>query len=108
MRSDRSESGLLAEIRECIRLIESYIHGMADFHADIMRRDATAFRLLMIGEAASHLPDRVKTCHPEIDWRGMVSLRHRLAHDYLSADTRILRAVASRDIPLLTQALDRL
>jgi uncharacterized protein with HEPN domain len=110
LRSDRSEIALLAEIRDCIRLIESYIDGMElpDFHADIMRRDATAFRLLMIGEAASHLPEAVKTRLPQVDWRGMVSLRHRLAHDYPSADTGILWTVASRDIPVLTQALDSL
>ncbi|GAA0868003.1 DUF86 domain-containing protein [Brevundimonas basaltis] len=110
MRSDRFEFALLAEIRDCIRLIESYIHGMelTDFHADTMRRDATAFRLLMIGEAASHLPESVKTRLPQVDWRGMVSLRHRLAHDYPSADTRILWAVATGDVPALTKALDSL
>ncbi len=103
MRSDRSEIALLAEIRDCIRLIESYIDGLelADFSVDIMRRDATAFRLLMIGEVASHLPETIKGRLPQIDWRGMVSLRHRLAHDYPSADTRILWAVATQDVPAL-------
>lgn len=110
MRSDRSEIALLAEIRDCIRLIESYIDGLepADFSADTMRRDATAFRLLMIGEAASHLPETVKGRLPQVDWRGMVSLRHRLAHDYPSADTRILWAIATQDVPALTTALDSL
>ncbi|WP_374515086.1 DUF86 domain-containing protein [Brevundimonas sp.] len=110
MRSDRSEIALLAEIRDCIRLIESYIDGLelADFSVDTMRRDATAFRLLMIGEVASHLPETIKGRLPQIDWRGMVSLRHRLAHDYPSADTRILWAVATQDVPALTTALDSL
>ncbi len=110
MRSDRSEIALLAEIRDCIRLIESYIDGLelADFSLDTMRRDATAFRLLMIGEVASHLPETIKGRLPQIDWRGMVSLRHRLAHDYPSADTRILWAVATQDVPALTTALDSL
>ena len=110
MRSDRSEIALLAEIRDCIRLIESYIDGLelADFSVDIMRRDATAFRLLLIGEVASHLPETIKGRLPQIDWRGMVSLRHRLAHDYPSADTRILWAVATQDVPALTAALDSL
>jgi len=110
LRSDRSEIALLAEIRDCIRLIEMYIQGMelADFEADTMRRDAKAFRLLMIGEAASHLPESMKTRLRQVDWRGMVSLRHRLAHDYPSAETRILWTVATSDIPGLTQALDSL
>lgn len=110
MRSDRSEIALLAEIRDCIRLIESYIDGLelADFGADTMRRDATAFRLLVIGEAASHLPETIKDRLPQVVWRGMVSLRHRLAHDYPSADTRILWAVATQDVPALTTALDSL
>jgi len=110
LRSDRSEAALLAEMRESIQLIQFYIEGIsvADFGTGSMRRDATAFRLLMIGEATKHLPDSVKNRLPEVDWRGIISLRHRLAHDYPSADTKVLWAIATEDVPALAEALDRL
>ncbi len=110
MRSDRSEAALLAEMRESVQLIQLYIKdiGVVDFGVESMRRDATAFRLLMIGEAAKHLRDEIKARLPEIDWRGIISLRHRLAHDYPSADTKVLWAIATEDVPELAEALGRL
>ncbi len=97
-------------MRESVELIRLYIEdvSLVDFGVGPMRRHATAFRLQMIGEAAKHLPDRIKARLPEIDWRGIISLRHRLAHDYPSADTKVLWAIATEDVPELAEALDRL
>ena len=110
MRSDRSEAALLAEMRESIRLIQRYVEdiSVSEFGVESICRDATAFRLLMIGEVAKHLQDSTKARLPDIDWRGIVSLRHRLAHDYPSADTKVLWAIATVDVPALADALDRL
>ncbi len=102
-----SDLALIIDIRHSVALIELYTGGLtqADFESDPLRRDATAFRLLLIGEAASRLSPAVISKLPEIDWRGMISLRHRLAHDYGSADFAVLWAIASQDIPALSAAL---
>lgn len=107
MRSDRSEKALLAEMRESSDLIAVYIAGLSNetFATDDLRRDATAYRLLIIGEAARLLSSEIKGRLPELDWRGMVSLRHRLTHDYGSTNYDELWAVASIDIPALATAL---
>jgi len=102
-----SDLSLIIDIRHSVALIATYIGGLtqADFEADPLRRDATAFRLLLIGEAANHLSSDLKSKLPDIDWRGMVSLRHRLAHDYGSANFSVLWAIAGQDIPALSDAL---
>lgn len=107
MLSERGDPGLLAEIKESARLISLYIDGLTleTFDHDMLHRDATSFRLLMIGEAAIHLSDAFKGHLPHLDWRGMISLRHRLAHDYGSASSLILWTIASEDIPALQRSL---
>ena len=110
MRSDRSDKALLAEICESIELIGQYIAGLTpeSFEIDPLRRDATAFRLLMIGEAAKGLSPAVTERLPDIDWRGMIGLRHRLAHDYGSANFNVLWTTADQDVPALADALAKL
>ncbi|WAC59298.1 DUF86 domain-containing protein [Brevundimonas sp. SL130] len=110
MKSDRSDRGLLADIRESTELIARYIDGLSgdDFEADSLRRDATAFRLLIVGEAAGKLSPAVTDKLPDIDWRGMLGLRHRLAHDYGSTDFSVIWTIASIEAPRLAQALQDL
>lgn len=110
LKSDRADRGLLADIRESTDLIARYIDGLSSdaFEADSLRRDATAFRLLIIGEAAGKLSPDVTGKLPDIDWRGMLSLRHRLAHDYGSTDFSVIWAIASIEVPRLAQALENL
>lgn len=110
MKSDRSDRGLVAEIRESTDLIARYIDGLSGdaFEADSLRRNATAFRLLIIGEAAGKLSSAVTDKLPDIDWRGMLGLRHRLAHDYGSTDFSVIWTIASIEAPRLAQALQDL
>jgi uncharacterized protein with HEPN domain len=100
----------LAEVKESTRLIRLYINGLTleSFDRDMLHRDATAFRLLMIGEAAIRLSSAFKERLPHLDWRGMISLRHRLAHDYGSASSLILWTIANEDIAELQHALETL
>lgn len=102
-----SDLVLIVDIRQSATLIKDYVAGLDQrgFEADWMRRDATAFRLLLIGEAVSKLSPEFKARLPDIDWRGMISLRHRLAHDYGSANFSVLWAIVSRDLPGLSEAL---
>ena len=38
--------------------------------------------LLVIGEAANHISDELKTEHGEIPWKRIIGLRNVLAHEY--------------------------
>ncbi|MFH1984480.1 MAG: DUF86 domain-containing protein [Pseudomonadota bacterium] len=67
--------------------------------------DATLRNLELIGEAASHIPDEVRTTHPEIPWRLIIATRNRLIHGYLGIDDDTLWSIIQNDVPGLLPLL---
>lgn len=53
----------------------AYTNGLnqADFIASGLNYDATLRNLELIGEAATHIPCKVRKAHPEIPWRMIIS-----------------------------------
>jgi len=58
----------------------------AAFVTDRLTYDATLRNLELIGEAATHVPDRIRQIFPEIPWRLIIATRNRLIHAYTSRD----------------------
>jgi uncharacterized protein with HEPN domain len=67
--------------------------------------DATLRNLELIGEAATHVPDEIRTAHPEIPWRMIVAFRNRLIHGYLGIDDDTLWSIIQDDVPTLLPML---
>ncbi len=67
----------------------AYSDGLdqATFVASGLNYDATLRNLELIGEAATHIPDTVRTAHAEIPWRTIIATRNRLIHGYLGIST---------------------
>ena len=80
----------------------------ADFVADALTYDATLRNLELIGEAATHIPDRIRDAHPEIPWRAIIGARNRLAHGYLSMNDDLIWSMIQDAIPKLLPALQQL
>lgn len=72
------------------------------------RYDAALFNLQRLGIAATRIPDQVKEAHPDIQWRRMIALRNRLAHDYLSVDEDVIWEIIKNDVPALMERLQGL
>lgn len=53
----------------------------------------------VIGEAATNVPDRIKSENPDIPWREMAALRNRIIHGYFRIDSSIVWNVIVRDLP---------
>ena len=64
--------------------------------------------LELIGEAATHIPEIVRSAHPEIPWRQIIAVRNRVIHAYLGIDDDIIWSIIRDDIPVLLVALKRL
>ncbi len=75
------------------------------FVADERTYDATVRNLELIGEAATHIPSRVRKKYPEIPWRALIGLRNRLIHVYLGIDDIILWTVIQEAVPTLPAML---
>ena len=60
--------------------------GQAEFLDDHKTYDAVLRNLELLGEAATHVPQRVREAHPDVPWRAIVGMRNRLIHGYLGID----------------------
>ena len=92
------------------RKVRFYTDGMEqkEFVVDERTYDATLRNLELIGEAATHIPDDVRTAHPEIPWRMIIATRNRFIHGYLGIDDDTLWSIIRDDIPSLLVALQEL
>lgn len=70
--------------------------------------DATIHNLILLGEAATHIPDRVQSFASKIDWRQIVGTRNRLVHGYLGIKNDIVWDIIQNEIPLLIIQLEAL
>ena len=88
----------------------TYTDGLEQdaFIAESLNYDATLRNLELIGEAATHIPDKVRDAHPEIQWRLIIATRNRLAHSYLGIDDDVIWDIIQTDIPNLLPSLRNL
>lgn len=70
--------------------------------------DATLRNLELIGEAATHIPDDIRSNHPDIPWRMIIATRNRLIHGYLGIDNDTLWSIIRDDVPELLLMLNTL
>lgn len=91
----------------CAEKVLAYTEGFdqAAFVASGLNYDATVRNLELIGEAATHVPEAVRTANPQIPWRQIVATRNRLIHGYLGIDNDTLWSIVRDDIPSLIRAL---
>lgn len=60
---------------------------------------AVLHHLTVIGEAISRLSTPLRERHPEVPWRQIMAVRHRIVHAYFDLDWKILWEAASSEIP---------
>ena len=105
----RHEPSFLKDILSACRKIEAIV--AATFEDSFLKDDilpaAVLHHLTVIGEAISRLSVELRERHPEVPWRQIIAVRHRIVHAYFDLDWQILWDAATDDIPKLhRQALD--
>ena len=66
-------------------------------------------RLLeIVGEAANLVSEETQDKYPQLPWRQMVGLRHRLIHGYDEVDLDILWDIVQVDLPPLIAELEEI
>ena len=97
---------MLDMTRRAIAALKS--KSRADYDADeILRMGLTHF-VQVIGEAARKVSPEFQQTHPEIPWRQIVGMRHRIVHDYMRVDEDVLWEVVNADLPTLLSKLERI
>lgn len=65
---------------------------------------AVEHALLIIAEAAKHIPDEVKALRPEVPWQKIRGLGNMLRHEYQRIDPDILWSVVTDHLEELDAA----
>jgi len=76
-----------------------------DFIGNSLVYDATLRNLELIGEAATHIPDYVRSANPQVPWRLIIATRNRLIHGYLGIDDDTIWSIIQDDLPALLKSL---
>ena len=87
----------LSDIREEIAGIRELTKDAdaASFSASWAMKRAVQHALLIIAEAAKHIPDDLKDMHPEVPWKKIHGLGNMLRHEYRRIDPDILWSVVT-------------
>ena len=66
------------------------------------------YNLTILGEAANNVSREYCAAHPEVDFKDMAGLRHRLIHDYANIDMDRIWFILLTDVPLWRESVDAL
>jgi uncharacterized protein with HEPN domain len=102
-KSTKRDKVYLGHIEQSIGKIEEYLKGIGfeELQNDDKSIDALARQLGIIGEAANNLSDDFKEKFPQLPYRGMISMRNFLIHEYPKTDCKSVWDTSKNDIPVL-------
>jgi uncharacterized protein with HEPN domain len=91
----------LADIIEAVEHIRCVLAGIAldHFEADWQKRWLVERGLEIISEASRHLPDELKSRHPEIPWQKVAGIGNVLRHNYERVAPDVLWKLAQDNLP---------
>jgi uncharacterized protein with HEPN domain len=86
---------------------QSFVQGMdfTTFETSRLHQNAVIRSLEIIGEAAGKISAEFTSAHPDLPWRNIANMRHRLIHAYNEVRLDIVWAVIEDDLPQLIATL---
>jgi len=78
------------------------------FAEDQKTIDAVVKNFIVIGEAASNLPDDFIEQHPDLPWREMRDMRNIMVHEYFGVDNLIVWDTVKKNLPPVLPLLKQL
>jgi len=93
-----------------VEKVIAYTEGLnqSEFVNGGLNYDATVRNFELIGEAATHIPDKIRHSNPKIFWRQLIATRNCLIHGYLGITNDTLWSIFKDDIPVLQHELRNL
>jgi uncharacterized protein with HEPN domain len=100
----RREELYLADLIDNARAVRGYLHGVSRerWDAEGMLRDAVLYRMLLLGEIASALPDELRNRYPDVAWRQIRAFRNLAVHKYFGVDWAVVWKIAQEE-PLVLE-----
>jgi uncharacterized protein with HEPN domain len=104
------DSALLLDMLLAARDARAFVKGLdeAAFLASRLHQNAAIRSLEIIGEAAGKVSAATQAAHPEIPWREITGMRHRLIHGYGDVRLDLVWIVLCDRLPPLLAILEQL
>lgn len=108
----RSARVFIHEMLDEIRTIDDLVGGLdIDIFAGATfkgQRRGVERCIEIISEASKHLPEDLKSRHPEIPWRSVRDVGNVFRHGYWSVDPDITWGIVTNSLPALRMALEKM
>ena len=106
-KDDRVYAGhMLDTARKAVDLVKT--KNRSDYDSEAAIRYALAHLLQIIGEAARRISQEFCKAHPEIPWKAIVGMRHKVVHDYMNLDEDVVWDTVQQELPPLIEKLNKI
>ena len=100
-RDDARVRHMLSALERIVAMSEKLGRSQLRMHEDVT--EIILFNLMILGEAANNISKEFAEMNPEVDWRGVAGVRHKIVHDYADIDFDTIGDILLNDIPYLYQ-----
>lgn len=103
----RPEKLYLHDIVEAAEAIGRFCEPISEdeFFKDELHQSAVLQKLIVIGEAASRLPDNFRKLHSDIEWEDIIGFRNIAVHEYFAVLWEIVWNTAVDSVPDLCKKI---
>lgn len=104
------DAALLLDMLLAARDAQDFVKGLdeAVFLGSRLHQNAAIRSLEVLGEAAGKISAATQAAHPEVPWRELTGMRHRLIHGYAEVRLDLVWVVLRDHIGALISQLTRL
>ncbi|MDB5399855.1 MAG: hypothetical protein QOD93_3308 [Acetobacteraceae bacterium] len=101
------DASLLLDMLTAARDARGFLGGLdeAAFLASRLHQNAVIRSLEVIGEAAGKVSAATQAAHPDVPWRDITGMRHRLIHGYADVRLEVVWFVVRERLDPLIQML---
>ncbi|ONH26430.1 DUF86 domain-containing protein [Pseudofrankia asymbiotica] len=99
----RHDELYLVDLVDNVRAVQDYLEDVTRerWDTDRVLRDAVLYRMLLLGEIASSLPDDLRDRYPDVAWRQIRAFRNLAIHRYFGVDWAVVWKIAHEEPPVL-------
>ena len=96
-RDDSRVRHMLDAMKRIVEMSRGLNRAQLRMHED--KTEIILFNLMVLGEAANNISREFAEKNPEVDWRGIAGVRHKIVHDYADIDFDTIWDILQNDIP---------
>jgi len=78
-----------------------------EFDSDRTLRLALTHLLQIVGEAARSVSRGFREAHPDVPWKDITGMRHKVVHDYMQVDEEVVWDTLKEELGPLVEALEK-